>query len=107
MSVRENPNVSDFVWIAPPAGYVEGTVECTVAVPHDAVNHPSHYTAGAVECIDAIREALGYDGFLAYCRGNAMKYLWRAGLKGDAQEDLRKAAWYATRAGNELAPLAR
>ncbi len=69
--------------------------------PHDPVNHPSHYTNGEIECIDAIRVALGRDGFIAYCRGNAIKYMWRAGLKGDAAEDMRKAAWYATRAGNE------
>ena len=32
-----------------------------------------------------------------FCIGNAMKYLWRAGLKGDAIEDLHKAAWYVSR----------
>jgi hypothetical protein len=64
----------------------------------DMVNHPPHYTQGGVECIDAIRAALGEDGFRAYCRGNALKYLWRAGLKGDEAEDLAKAAWYARKA---------
>jgi hypothetical protein len=63
----------------------------------DPVNHPPHYQ-GKVECIDAIEAALGDDGFIAFCRGNAMKYLYRAGRKGDSVEDLRKAAWYLDRA---------
>ena len=42
----------------------------------DMVNHPPHYQSdNGVECIDAIRAALGRDGFIAYCRGNAMKYI--------------------------------
>lgn len=62
----------------------------------DAVDHPSHYTFGSVECIDGIRSALGEDGFKAFCRGNAIKYLWRAGHKDGepAEKDLKKANWY-------------
>jgi hypothetical protein len=67
----------------------------------DPVNHPSHYCSGDIECIDAIASALGHDGLIAFCRGNAIKYLWRAGLKGDIEEDLRKAAWYCERAAKE------
>jgi hypothetical protein len=63
----------------------------------DAVNHPPHYQ-GKVECIDAIEAGLGDDGFVAHCRGTAMKYLYRAGRKGELVEDLRKAAWYLDRA---------
>ena len=63
----------------------------------DPVNHPPHYQ-GKVECIDAIEAALGDDGFVACCRGNAMKYIYRAGRKGESVEDLRKAAWYLDRA---------
>ena len=37
-----------------------------------------------------------------FCIGNAIKYLWRAGLKGDAIEDLRKAAWYINNEINRL-----
>lgn len=62
--------------------------------PVDMVNSPSHYNQGGIECIDAIRAALGDEGFKAYCRGNAIKYTWRAGLKLDEVEDLKKAAWY-------------
>ena len=61
----------------------------------DLVNHPPHYTAGAVECIDAIQSALGDEGFKAYCRGQVIKYIWRTNLK-NGLEDLRKAQWYLT-----------
>ena len=68
----------------------------------DMVNHPPHYQADGIECIDAIRASLGLDGFVAYCRGNSIKYSWRAGKKADAAQDLRKAAWYLNRAADEL-----
>lgn len=63
----------------------------------DNVEHPSHYTShpSGIECIEITRH---------YCFsiGNAIKYLWRAGLKKDASlsdkqkeiEDLNKAIWY-------------
>lgn len=69
--------------------------------PHDPVASPQHYTAGSIECIDAIHAALGDEGFLAYCRGNALKYVWRAPLKASAQ-DLRKAIWYLNCAATML-----
>lgn len=75
----------------------ESTCKPSLQVP-DLVNHPSHYTHGDIECIDAIRSALGYDGFISYCRGQVIKYAWRAGLKDDESEDYAKAAWYATKA---------
>lgn len=63
----------------------------------DKVNHPSHYTShpSGIECIQITRH---HD----FCIGNAIKYLWRAGLKADADmtqkektiEDLKKAIWY-------------
>ena len=69
----------------------------------DMVNNPPHYqTDNGIECIDAIRAALGADGFVAYCRGNAIKYSWRAGKKSLHSEDLRKALWYLDRAAQEL-----
>lgn len=57
-----------------------------------AVDHPVHYTShpSGVECI-TVTEAFNFNV------GNAIKYLWRAGLKNDAVEDLRKAAWYIER----------
>ena len=61
-------------------------------LPHPSTPHcPSHYKQGDIECIDAIYEALGVNGFIDYCRGSAMKYLWRCEDKGDKDSDLKKA----------------
>jgi hypothetical protein len=70
----------------------------------DMVNSPPHYmqSGGAIECIDAIKSALGVEGFKAFCQGNAIKYLWRYEHKGKAAEDLRKAVWYIERLSAEL-----
>lgn len=56
---------------------------------HDRVNHPSHYTShpSGVECLTVARH-------MGFNLGNAMKYIWRAGLKGSAVEDLKKARFY-------------
>ena len=67
----------------------------------DMVNSPPHYTDGGIEAIDYIAAKLGPDGFKAYCVGNALKYISRAGKKGSAKEDLSKAIWYLRRAGGE------
>ena len=58
----------------------------------DPVNHPSHYVShpSGIECIQ-VTEHMGFN------LGNAIKYVWRADLKNDALEDLRKAAWYISR----------
>ena len=58
----------------------------------DLVNHPPHYIRGGIEVIDAI-EAWK----LNYHLGNVIKYVARAGHKGDRLEDLRKALWYLER----------
>jgi hypothetical protein len=58
----------------------------------DMVNHPPHYTVGGVETIDFI-EAKG----LNYHLGQVIKYVSRAGKKGDALQDLQKARWYLNR----------
>lgn len=60
---------------------------------NDAVQHPSHYTHGGIECIDAIRASMTVDGFCDYCKGNIIKYIWRWRDKGGV-EDLRKASVY-------------
>ena len=59
---------------------------------NDPVNHPKHYTEhpSGVECIEITEH-------MNFCVGNAIKYLWRAGLKGEQIEDLRKARWYIDR----------
>jgi len=58
----------------------------------DMVNHPSHYKVGGIETIDFI-EAKG----LSYNLGNVVKYVTRAGHKGDRKQDLEKARWYLDR----------
>ena len=62
----------------------------------DVVNHPAHYTKGGIECIDAIRAALTPEEFRGYCKGNALKYIWRNGKKapGTEVQDAEKAIWY-------------
>jgi hypothetical protein len=59
--------------------------------PHDPVNHPRHYTnhPSGIECI-TVAEHFNFN------LGNALKYLWRAGLK-NGLEDLKKARWYLDR----------
>ena len=67
---------------------------------YDAVNHPSHYTDGRIECIDYIQDKLTKEEFQGYCKGNALKYISRAGKKNPDKynEDLKKAIWYLERA---------
>jgi hypothetical protein len=70
----------------------------------DNVNHPSHYTQGAIECIDAIKEATkGLFGIEAVCTANIIKYVWRWKFKNGV-EDLRKADWYLQRLIKEATP---
>ena len=47
----------------------------------DPINNPAHYASagdGGIECVDAIRAALGEQGFMCFAAGNVMKYVWRA-----------------------------
>lgn len=61
---------------------------------HDNVNHPQHYTDGSIEVLDFIE-----DKKLNYHRGNAVKYICRAGKKSKETEieDLQKAVFYLKR----------
>jgi len=62
-----------------------------VFVESSSVNHPRHYTQhpSGVECIQITEH-------MSFCLGNAIKYVWRADLKGGL-EDLEKAKWYIDR----------
>ena len=73
------------IWQGIESSYSASTIK-------DPVNSPDHYTShpAGVECI-LITERMGF------CVGNAIKYLWRADLKGNALEDLQKARWYVDR----------
>jgi hypothetical protein len=63
----------------------------------DLVSAPPHYRQGDIECIDAIRAALTEEEFRGYCKGNALKYIWRERHKG-GDESVAKAEWYLERA---------
>lgn len=69
--------------------------EC-IGQDFDVVNHPSHYTQGDIECIDAIKAALGEEQYEGYLRGACIKYLWRYKMKSGV-ESLKKAEWYLKR----------
>ena len=58
----------------------------------DIINSPKHYTQhpSGVECIQITEH-------FNFCLGNAIKYVWRAGLKKNRTEDLKKAIWYLER----------
>jgi len=55
----------------------------------DPVKHPTHYTShpSGIECIEITKH-------MGFCLGNAIKYIWRADLKENAIEDLKKAKQY-------------
>ena len=64
---------------------------------HSDVDHPPHYTAGKIECIEAIEAATtGLEGLEAVCTANVIKYVWRWKRKNGLQ-DLEKAKWYLDR----------
>jgi len=80
LSPASDPNERQF-WKEP--------IKAAPVKPHDPVNHPTHYTShpSGVECIQVTRH-------FGFNLGNAIKYIWRADLKGDSIEDLKKAVWY-------------
>lgn len=64
----------------------------------DPVNHPSHYTSGSIECIDAIDAAVAQlSGSDAFLTAQCIKYLWRWKLKENPVQDLKKCRWYLDR----------
>ena len=71
--------------------------ERTIEEPKtDMVNHPSHYTQGEIECIEAIKyinNKLHTEGYEGYCLGNFIKYIWRCNYK-NGWEDIDKAIFY-------------
>lgn len=60
---------------------------------NDNVKHPSHYTSGGIECIEAIKESMCTIAYKGYLKGNVMKYMWRYEDK-NGLEDLEKARVY-------------
>ena len=62
----------------------------------DPIN-PTHYQIGGIETINFIEAKLTPEEFKGYCKGNSIKYLSRAGHKGEEIDDYKKAAWYLDR----------
>jgi hypothetical protein len=98
--------VSKTSWFAPvdeisecPGGVCPvpwATKEESPVIQGDVVNHPSHYTDGAIECIEGIEAQQTLEEFRGYLKGNIVKYLWRERHKGGL-ESLKKAQWYLDR----------
>jgi len=65
------------------------------------VDHPTHYNAGGIECIEAIKASMKQDEFEGYLKGNCIKYLWRYRDKGGL-ESLLKCQWYLDRLITEI-----
>lgn len=72
------------------------TIQERPVVQEDVVNHPSHYTDGGIECIEAIEAQLSLEEYRGYLKGNIAKYVWRESHKGGT-ESLKKARWYLDR----------
>lgn len=69
-----------------------------VQIGSDPVNHPSHYTQGKVECIDAMEQVFGKEAVINFAICNCWKYLWRMDYKGNRNQDIEKAIWYFNKA---------
>ena len=74
----------------------------TFSKESNAVDSPSHYNAGEIECIDYLKDNLSWEGYTGYLEGNCKKYLHRWRHKKKPLEDLKKARWYLERLISEL-----
>lgn len=101
MTVEENLDYStgkNWYFISGLTDKLVDLSEMPVMTKDDPVDHPSHYTSGGIECIDAIASALSChkDPMAAWLTGQIMKYIWRWPLK-NGLEDLKKARFYLDR----------
>ena len=60
----------------------------------ETINSPPHYKSDNLECIDVMIELYGLERVQDYCEITAFKYKWRAGKKGNANEDKLKMMWF-------------
>ena len=103
VSPKKNSQSKKVKEVTPVISKTETTESSLTAITTDsvkelnAVNHPSHYNRGKIEVIDFIE-----DQGLSFHLGNVIKYVARAGSKGDKLEDLKKARWYLDRYINEV-----
>lgn len=90
---RHTVRVSESLDIQQPVAPETGSREFnSAAYDKDPVNHPPHYKThpSGIECIQITEH-------MDFLKGNAIKYIWRAGSKGSEIEDLEKAKWYLER----------
>lgn len=81
---------------------LEKMLEADSPSENTSVEHPSHYTSGGIECIDAMKAMFtGYEQakivtkfYWHFLSGQVLKYLWRWPLKEHPIQDLKKARWY-------------
>ena len=97
-TVHSDPNYDVTPWLWTPANKQVPVIETemvTGSTPNEnnPVTHPSHYTQGNIECIDAMVSAFGKEATANFCHLNAFKYLWRTEHKNGLQ-DIDKAIWY-------------
>ena len=82
---------------APVETFAPGTPIPEFLRKHDPVNHPSHYTSGAIECIDYMEGLMTAQEFVGYLRGNIIKYQHRMFAKDTPLENAAKMKWYLER----------
>jgi hypothetical protein len=81
------------VWCIGYSQWQPQETEVWIKSDNDKINHPTHYTQGGIECIEAIKAALTADEFRGYIKGTILKYVWRERIK-NGDEDLKKAEWF-------------
>lgn len=97
---EDDPNIQ-----SPTGNEIRQLLGCPPISGDTAVEHPSHYTSGGIECIDAMKAMLaGYEQakivtkfYWHFLSGQVLKYLWRWPLKERPPQDLKKARWYLDR----------
>ena len=63
----------------------------------ERINHPPHYTYREHECIEEMISVFGAHAVIDFCKCNAWKYRYRAGSKGNYDEDMKKSDWYISK----------
>lgn len=94
-TARSEPNyeLTPCLWMPKTPERKVPVIETEMVTDDNPVTHPSHYTQGNIECIDAMVSAFGKEATAHFCHLNAFKYLWRTEHKNGLQ-DIDKAIWY-------------
>ena len=90
--ITDNEGCKEHIWSTNSEKYFILANDIAQTCNHN-VEHPSHYTQGGIECIDAMESAFGKEAVKNFCICNAFKYIWRFKSKNGI-EDVDKAIWY-------------